>query len=471
MKRRFKLGKKIFLSLLCISFMTPNNSTSYSETRMLDSWENSVTSLPVALDYFSSTEYGDNIYYIGGYNRDTGEAKGIVQIYNTKTNSWSYGAEMPTPRFFTKSVQYDGKIYCFGGVDYGGTSPDGNTLDIIEIYDINKNTWSNGGKMPEPKEKMDAKIYNDKVLLIGGVTNRTTLSYSSNINVFNLKTNTWEDNIPINIQRAGFTSEIHEDKLYVFGGNESDSTGFSADYKDVNIYDFKTKIWTTGSESTIERHGISSIRQGFDIYIFGGRGNYKNRTEVEVYNIKTNSWRQVSPSPIEIHWGSAIVKNGNTYCVSGEKTDGVIAKYTAEPLPKASSNIDVYIKPQNILSLSLNTNTIVFDEFNFIDEIEIPNSIELSISSSLPYQVKTSLVSEIKNNDGTKTLNPEILSIKANNSSDYKTFNRVGQSILLLDNQSATDATNIGIDMRLNKGTIRETDNFRGVIQIEVNQI
>ena len=86
----------------------------------------------------------------------------------------------------------------------------------------------------------------------------------------------------------------------------------------------------------------------------------------------------------------------------------------------------------------------------FTDEIEIPNSIELSISSSLPYQVKTSLVNEIKNNDGTKTLNPEILSIKANNSSDYKTFNRVGQSILLLDNQSATDATNIGIDMRVN---------------------
>ena len=72
-------------------------------------------------------------------------------------------------------------------VDKNSTSD--NTLDTFEIYDIESNTWSSGGKMPEPKEKIGIELYEDKILIIGGIKDRTTISHSTNINVFNLKAN------------------------------------------------------------------------------------------------------------------------------------------------------------------------------------------------------------------------------------------------------------------------------------------
>lgn len=468
---KIKNIKKILISLLSVSFISFNTISSYSADSTLDYWQDNTTSLPVTVDYFSSAEYGDNIYYIGGYDRASETASNIVQIYNTKTNTWSNGANMPTARFLTDSIQYNGKIYCFGGADSGGTSSNGNTLDIIEVYDIKSNSWSSLGKMPEPKERLNAIVYNNKALLIGGYTNRKDYSLSNSICVLNLDTLTWESNIPMGFYRVAFTSQIYNDKLYIFSGNESHIDGTNIDYSDVNIYDFKTKTWSKGAESSIKRHGVTSVKVGPYIYVFGGRGNYQNRKEVEVYNFQTDSWDMASISPIEIHWGRATLKNNKVYCVSGEKTNGVFATYNPKETPKISSNIDIYIQPQSILSASINTNTVSFEDVDFINDIEITNAIELSISSSLPYQVNTSLETDITNNDNTNNLNPDVLSIKANNESDYKTFNSIGTSITLLDNQESTDSTIVGIDLRLNSKDVPKFDNYKTVLRIEVKQI
>lgn len=470
MKKRFTILNKILIGLLCFGLSAYTNNYCYSSEQIYDSWEIDVTSMPVAVDYFSSAVHGNNIYYIGGYVRNDNKASGLVQIYNTITNTWSYGAEMITPRYFAKAIQYNNKIYCFGGVSEGSSNLESDVLNIVEIYDIATNTWSRGINMPETKEKMDIQLYNDKILVIGGVNERGHGTHSTNINVFNLKTNSWEENIPMNICRAGFTSQIYDDKLYIFSGNYSLVGQFSTDYNDVNIYDFKTKTWSTGPNSSVERHGVSSIRNGHDIYLFGGRGNYQNRKEVDIYNIKTNSWRKGTSSPIELHWSQAIMVNGYVYCVLGEKANGSISKYTPERTPHTSSNIDVYIKPQNILSLSLNTNIVTFEDFDSVNDMEIPNSMQLSISSSLPYQVKTSLATDIANKDKTNTITPEILSIKTNNMHNYETFNKVGQPILLLDDQPPTDCTQFGIDFRLNKGIPFKVDTYKTVVKFEVNQ-
>ena len=307
MKKESTILKKIMLGLLCFGLITPIDNISYSSEQAYDSWEVNITSMPITVDYFSSVAYGNNIYYIGGYDRANDKACGAVQIYNTLNNTWSYGANMITPRYLSKSILYDGKIYCFGGVSEGAANLESDVLDIVEIYDIKSDSWSKGVSMPETKEKIDAQLHNDKILIIGGKIERGHGTHSDTINVFNLKTNKWEEDIPMPICRAGFTSQIYNDKLYIFSGNYTVIGQFETDYNDVNIYDFKTKQWSTGPDSSIARHGVSSVRNGSDIYLFGGRGNYKNRTEVDIYNIQTNTWRQGTDSPVELHWGTKTV--------------------------------------------------------------------------------------------------------------------------------------------------------------------
>ena len=473
MNIKSKLLKKISICLLSVITFTSIDVPISSDSYAYNSWQTDVTTMPTVLEYSPSVGYDNKIYYIGGYDRNTDSASGAVQIYDTITNTWSYGESMPTPRYLTSAVTYNDKIYCFGGTSIGGAGELNSVhLNKLEIYDIKSNKWTTGANMPVAREKFCAEVYKGKVYIIGGSSGRNPINYFNTMQVYNISTNSWEADIPMNgLYRHAFTSEIYEDKLYMFSGNYNAPGVSQPDNNDLNIYDFTKKTWSKGPSSSIVRHGLSSILHGDDIYLIGGRGQYQNRKEVEIYNVKTNTWRTGTSAPVDLHWGHAVSVNGYIYCVLGERTNGVVSRYRLDPFPKSSSNIDVYIKPQSILSLSLNTNFINFDNIDLASDITMNNIIELSISSSLPYQVTSTLATDIANKDKTNIITPSILSIKANSSSEYKTFNRVGEAITLLSNQPPTSLCTTGIDLRLNSGVPFKTDVYKSVIKIELNQI
>lgn len=103
---------------------------------------------------------------------------------------------------------------------------------------------------------------------------------------------------------------------------------------------------------------------------------------------------------------------------------------------KVSFNIDIYIKSENMLSLSLNTNFIIFDEFSGMEDMEKLSAINLTINSSPQYEVNSYLVGELSNSDKSKTMDKAILNIRAHGNSSYSTFDNINQKVVLLDNQS-----------------------------------
>ena len=64
-----------------------------------------------------------------------------VDIYNTGTNTWTQGADMPGARFWIDCEAISGKIYCGGGFS-------NRTESTLYIYDIAHNTWSTGPELP-----------------------------------------------------------------------------------------------------------------------------------------------------------------------------------------------------------------------------------------------------------------------------------------------------------------------------------
>lgn len=79
-----------------------------------------------------------------------------------------------------------------------------------------------------------------------------------------------------------------------------------------------------------------------------------------------------------------------------------------------SKNTDIYIKMANTLSLSLYTNAVIFEDFSGVEDMEKANAINLTVESSLPYEVNASLETEIQNADRTEIIDKLILNIKAN---------------------------------------------------------
>ena len=158
------------------------------------------------------------------------------------------------------------------------------------------------------------------------------------------------------------------------------------------------------------------------------------------------------------------------YDLAGNEAIAEITILTGLTPKVVSSNLDVYIKSENILQMSLDTNSISFDDFSGIEDVEKINAVNLTINSSLPYQINAYLPTEIQNTDKTKTLDKSILNIKENSESAYQTFNNTTDKIVLKDNCSAGNQLTHGVDLKLSGGIAHEKDVYKAVIKLEVEQ-
>ena len=135
-----------------------------------------------------------------------------------------------------------------------------------------------------------------------------------------------------------------------------------------------------------------------------------------------------------------------------------------------SSNIDLYIKSENILMMTLNTNSITFEDFSGIEDMEKESVVQISINSSLPYSLNAYLPTEIQNSDKSVTMNKDILNIKDNSESNYQTFVNTTDKIVLKDNCSSGNDLIHNIDIKLKGGIAHQKDVYKTTIKFEAQQ-
>ena len=136
----------------------------------------------------------------------------------------------------------------------------------------------------------------------------------------------------------------------------------------------------------------------------------------------------------------------------------------------ATSNLDLYIKCENALMMSLSTNSITFEDFSGIEDMVKENAVQISINSSLPYSLNAYLPTEIQNSDKSATMDKQILNIKENSETAYQTFANTTDKIILKDNCSAGNNLIHGVDIKLKGGIAHEKDVYKTTIKFEVEQ-
>ena len=140
----------------------------------------------------------------------------------------------------------------------------------------------------------------------------------------------------------------------------------------------------------------------------------------------------------------------------------------------ASANVDIYIKCENLLSLSLSTNSISFENFSGTEDMAKPNAVTLSVNSSLPYDVNSYLPTDIIGSENGNIMNKDILEIKANGESAYQKFPKVGTAedckVTLLSAQEAGNGKSHGIDLNLVGNIAHEKDIYKATVKFEVVQ-
>lgn len=86
------------------------------------------------------TTAGDEIYMIAGYGETGKRNKNGVEVYDTKTDTWTSGPSMPTARHGLAAPAIGDKIYVIGG----GPEPDISFANVVEVLNIGSNVVTTG---------------------------------------------------------------------------------------------------------------------------------------------------------------------------------------------------------------------------------------------------------------------------------------------------------------------------------------
>ena len=164
------------------------------------------------------------------------------------------------------------------------------------------------------------------------------------------------------------------------------------------------------------------------------------------------------------------IENEELRSYLNEKLDSFNIGFGELERKTASANLDLYIKSENILMMSLDTSSITFEDFSGVEDVVKTNAVNISINSSLPYQLNAYLPTEIQNTDKTNLMDKDILNIKENSETTYQTFVNTTDKIILKDNCPSGNDIVHGVDIKLVGGIAHEKDVYKTTIKFEAEQ-
>lgn len=251
-----------------IGAFTQSFSEFYCYSPNTDEWEEK-DSFPCKINHPGIVAYNDKIYVAGGFApiglRIRGfmfadwKPKATLYIYNTTTNKWHLGAELPAPRGAGDVCAKDGFIYYCGGIDENKK-----ITNKFFRYNIEANSWETLPPMPTPRDHLRIESVGDFIYAISG--RKDDLRFNlDNVEAYNILTEEWSARSPIPFARGGFGSCVYNNKIYTFGGEFTWKS-----LKNIEEYDPSTDSWKTLPDMPEPRHGICADVINNKIHLVSG---------------------------------------------------------------------------------------------------------------------------------------------------------------------------------------------------------
>lgn len=128
-----------------------------------NSWK-SLAPMPTPRSMLAVGVVNGILYAIGG--RTGSNSTAAVEAYNPSTNRWTQKASMPSYSAYGRGALaagvMDGLIYAVGGfVGYQET-------DLVEAYDVSKDTWQVTERMPTMRQSLGVGVVDGVLYAVGG---------------------------------------------------------------------------------------------------------------------------------------------------------------------------------------------------------------------------------------------------------------------------------------------------------------
>ncbi len=196
-------------------------------------------SLPSGTDWATAAWVNGSLHLIGGAT----DALGITDqhlVYTPGDTTWRQAARAPHKIAGTASVAAGSRIYVFAG-NIG--QPQVYSKATL-IYDATNDTWTSGADVPSPRINWAGAALNNKVYLVGGGT--PGLNTSADLLIYSLDTGSWQAGPPIPIAREAHGVGVLGGKVCAVGGRRAASGNFNTPFDDVLCFDVTTQEWLPG---------------------------------------------------------------------------------------------------------------------------------------------------------------------------------------------------------------------------------
>ena len=232
------------------------------ETIINKDWA-SGTPLPTSRTEVTSANLDDDVYVIGGFTSD-GETTDIVEMYNATSDTWRTDiAPLPVPLHHAASVPFQDKIYVIGGY-----TDDWTPSDRLLVYDPTTNEWTQSSVMPTARGSPNAHFVNETLYVIGGDADEQSLNVVESYNVverYDPSSGSWTTDLePMSSKRSGIAANNVNGLIYVLGGEQNQGT-----FDDNERYDPVNNTWTIESSMLTVRHGLGVTSLDDRIFVIG----------------------------------------------------------------------------------------------------------------------------------------------------------------------------------------------------------
>ncbi|NDO20467.1 hypothetical protein FMM68_12495, partial [Lachnospiraceae bacterium MD329] len=224
--------------------------------------------------------HNDKIYAFDGLMYDS------VAVYDIETDTWSQIASMnQTYANLSPIISYNNKLYIIGGTILTDTFSS-NTTNEVCIYDIETDTWTQGASMPNDRCDATPVLMGQKIYVAGGykIADGKAKTDLSTFEVYDIDLDTWtiEGNMPN--ARSGYSAIQYGDDIYYIGGMER---LVGTPYKYVNKYNITRGVWETVNELLYNRAESNAIVYNGKIYVTGCSVGYTGTDKTtEIYTIE-----------------------------------------------------------------------------------------------------------------------------------------------------------------------------------------
>ena len=347
-----------------------NNTTSTVYTApinpngTLGAWVTS-TPLPIALWGAQAIVTNNRVYLLGGIINGVYSSAVYTAPINPDGTLGSWVIDTPLPGTITNSqaIITNNRVYLLGGIINGVFSSAVYTAPINP--DGTLGTWVTDTPLPGVIVYSQAIVTNNRVYLLGGVTNNGVFSstvYTASINIDGTLS-TWTINAPLPVTISHSQAIVTNNRVYLLGGSNN-SGHSSAVYTAPINPDGTIGTWVIDTPLPVTIINSQAIVTNNRVYLLGGTINSYSSTTVYTAPINPDgtlgAWVTNTPLPGMPIYPQVILTNSRIYIFT------VFPEMYSAPF---SGGLNNYIN-----LTSINATTFTLPDYTIIDTASSPKS-------------------------------------------------------------------------------------------------